>query len=51
MGAGPTVGRIAIGASTYVLTSNGTDAAWAAIPTQTPDFSSDQNILNNAVFG
>jgi len=51
MGAGPTVGRIAIGASTYVLTSNGTDAAWAVIPTQTPDFSSDQNILNNAVFG
>ena len=51
MGAGPTVGRIAIGASTYVLTSDGTDAAWAAIPTQTPDFSSDQNILNNAVFG
>jgi len=30
MGSGPTVGRIAIGASTYVLTSNGTDAAWAA---------------------
>jgi hypothetical protein len=43
--------RIAIGASTYVLTSNGTDAAWAAIPTQTPDFSDDQNILNNQVFG
>ena len=51
MGAGPTVGRIALGASTYVLTSNGTDPAWAVIPTQTPDFSSDQNILNNAVFG
>ena len=51
MGAGPTVGRIAIGASTYVLTSNGTDAAWAAIPTQTPDFSDDQNVLNNQVFG
>ena len=51
MGAGPTVGRIAIGASTYVLTSNGTDAAWAVIPTQTPNFSDDQNILNNQVFG
>ena len=31
MGAGPTVGRIAIGASTYVLTSDGTDPAWAAV--------------------
>ena len=50
MGSGPTVGRIALGASTYVLTSDGTDAAWAVIPTQTPDFSNDQNILNNAVF-
>ena len=30
MGSGPTVGRIAIGTSTHVLTSNGTDAAWAA---------------------
>ena len=29
MGSGPTVGRIALGASGYVLTSNGTDAAWA----------------------
>ena len=43
--------RIAIGTNGYVLTSDGTDAAWAVIPTQTPDFSSDQNILNNAVFG
>jgi hypothetical protein len=32
MGAGPTVGRIAIGTSGYVLTSNGTDAAWADLP-------------------
>ena len=30
MGAGPTVARIAIGTAGYVLTSNGTDAAWAA---------------------
>ena len=51
MGAGPTVGRIAIGTSSYVLTSNGTDAAWAVIPTQTPDFSSDQNVLLTQVFG
>ena len=51
MGTGPTVARIAIGTNGYVLTSDGTDAAWAVIPTQTPDFSSDQNILNNAVFG
>ena len=51
MGAGPTVGRIAIGTSSYVLTSNGTDAAWAVIPTQTTDFSSDQNVLLTQVFG
>jgi hypothetical protein len=43
--------RIGIGAADTVLTSDGTDAAWAVIPTQTPDFSNDQNILNNAVFG
>ena len=30
MGSGPTVGRIAIGTSGYVLTSDGTDPAWAA---------------------
>ena len=49
MASGPTVGRIAIGASGYVLTSNGTDAAWAV--TATPDFSSDQNVLLTQVFG
>jgi len=32
MGSGPTVARIAIGSADTVLTSNGTDAAWAAIP-------------------
>ena len=42
---------LALGTSTYVLTSNGSDATWAVIPTQTPDFSNDQNILNNQVFG
>ena len=31
MGAGPTVGRIALGTSGYVLTSDGTDPAWAAV--------------------
>jgi hypothetical protein len=30
MGSGPTVARIAIGTSGYVLTSDGTDPAWAA---------------------
>ena len=30
MGSGPTVGRLAIGTAGYVLTSDGTDAAWAA---------------------
>ena len=49
MGSGPTVARLAIGASGYVLTSDGTDPAWAAVATT--DFSNDQNILNNAVFG
>jgi len=49
MASGPTVGRIAIGTSGYVLTSNGTDAAWAV--TATPDFSSDQNVLLTQVFG
>ena len=51
MGAGPTVARLGIGASGYVLTSDGTDPAWAVLPTQTPDFSDDQNVLNNQVFG
>ena len=32
MGSGPNFARIAIGAADTVLTSNGTDAAWAAIP-------------------
>ena len=32
MGSGPDFARIAIGAADTVLTSNGTDAAWAAIP-------------------
>ena len=51
MGAGPTVGRIAIGASTYVLTSNGTDAAWAALPASVVAGDSDQLVLGSQVFG
>ena len=50
MGAGPTVGRIAIGASTYVLTSDGTDAAWAALPASGVTGDSDQLVLGSQVF-
>ena len=50
MGSGPTVGRIAIGASTYVLTSNGTDAAWAALPSSGVAGDSDQLVLGSQVF-
>jgi hypothetical protein len=51
MGSGPTVARIAIGTSTHVLTSNGTDAAWAAIPAQTVTEEDDQFILAGQIFG
>ena len=49
MGSGPTVGRIAVGALGYVLTSDGTDAAWAAdaLPTE----ESDQFVLSGQIFG
>ena len=50
MGAGPTVGRIAIGASTYVLTSNGTDAAWAAAAVTITSSDADL-VLAMQVFG
>ena len=52
MGAGPTVGRIAIGASTYVLTSNGTDTAWAA-PASSGLTSGDDSaiVLGSQIFG
>lgn len=33
MASGPTVGRIAIGTSGYLLTSNGTDASWGQVAT------------------
>lgn len=51
MGAGPTVARIAIGTNGQVLTSNGTDAAFAAIPTQTVTAEEDKFILANQIFG
>ena len=50
MGAGPTVGRIAIGASTYVLTSDGTDPAWAALPASGVTGDSDQLVLGSQIF-
>jgi hypothetical protein len=50
MGAGPTVGRIAIGTATYVLTSDGTDAAWAELPASGVTGDSDQLVLGSQVF-
>jgi hypothetical protein len=50
MGAGPTVGRIAIGTSAYVLTSDGTDAAWAELPASGVTGDSDQLVLGSQVF-
>ena len=50
MGSGPTVGRIAIGANGYVLTSDGTDAAWAELPASVAG-DSDQLVLGSQVFG
>ena len=51
MGSGPDFARIAIGAADTVLTSNGTDAAWAVIPAQTITWENDQNLLANQIFG
>lgn len=52
MGAGPTVGRIAIGAAGYLLTSNGTDATWAVAPTSGLTSGDDSAIvLGSQVFG
>jgi hypothetical protein len=50
MGSGPTVARIAIGASGYVLTSDGTDAAWAVLPESGVTGDSDQLVLGSQVF-
>ena len=41
--------RIAIGTNGYVLTSNGTDAAWAALPASVAG-DSDQLVLGSQVF-
>ena len=43
--------RIAIGTNGYVLTSNGTDAAWAALPASGVTGDSDQLVLGSQVFG
>jgi len=52
MGSGPTVGRIALGTSGYVLTSNGTDAAWAAAAVSGLTSGDDSAIvLGSQVFG
>jgi len=52
MGSGPTVARIAIGTNGYVLTSNGTDAAWAA-PAASGLTSGDDSaiVLGSQIFG
>jgi hypothetical protein len=52
MGAGPTVGRIAIGAADTVLTSDGTDAAWAALPASGIQSGDDSAVvLGSQIFG
>lgn len=52
MGAGPTVARIAIGTAGYVLTSNGTDAAWAAAAATGLTSGDDSAIvLGSQIFG
>jgi hypothetical protein len=50
MGSGPTVARIAVGGAGTVLTSDGTDAAWAALPASGVTGDSDQLVLGSQVF-
>lgn len=50
MGSGPTIARIPIGTSGYVLTSDGTDAAWAVLPASGVTGDSDQLVLGSQVF-
>ena len=51
MGSGPTVGRLAIGTAGYVLTSDGTDPSWTALPASGVAGDSDQLVLGSQVFG
>jgi len=51
MGAGPTVARLGIGAAGYVLTSDGTDPAWAVLPASGVAGDSDQLVLGSQIFG
>ena len=51
MGAGPTVARLAVGTAGYVLTSDGTDPAWAALPSSGVAGDSAQLVLGSQVFG
>ena len=51
MGAGPTVARLAVGTAGYVLTSDGTDPAWAVLPASGVTGDSDQLVLGSQVFG
>ena len=50
MGSGPDFARIAIGASGYVLTSDGTDAAWAVLPSSGVAGDSDQLVMGSQIF-
>jgi hypothetical protein len=52
MGSGPTVARIAVGGAGTVLTSDGTDAAWAA-PAASGLTSGDDSaiVLGSQIFG
>lgn len=50
MNSGPDFARIAIGTAGYVLTSNGTDAAWAVLPESGVTGDSDQLVLGSQVF-